>query len=71
VLANVLACHVQRPWTTNQIVEQFERHGIADGQIVDRFALDDIGAVKEYVAVIGQADPAVTLPHKKFADATK
>ena len=48
--------HAKRACAADGILEQLERDGIADDEIVERGALGDVAPMKEHLAIVCQAD---------------
>ena len=61
----------QRPWSAHAVVQQLERRGISDLEIVEGRALLQIGTVKKDRLAIPTTDLAVTLSHQHAADAPR
>jgi hypothetical protein len=61
----------QRPRPAHAIVQQLERHEIADLKIVEGRSLFEIGAMKEDRLAVPATDLALTLSHQHAADATR
>ena len=55
------AHHTQRARAAHRVLEQLERHGIADLEIIERRALLQIRAMKINLARIRQANEPVAL----------
>ena len=61
----------QRSRPAHLVVQQLERHGIADLEIVEGGALFQIGPMKEDRLAVPTTDLAVTLSHQDAADAAR
>ena len=66
-----LADDVQRAGPAHGILEQLERHAVANTQIVEGGAIARVAAVEEYVAMVRQPDEAVTLANGNPDDAPR
>ena len=51
----------QPPWTAHRILEQFERHVVADGKIIERRALAHVAAVEKHFATVGRPNEPMAL----------
>src|SRR5215467_13561910 len=51
----------QPPWTAHLVLEQFERHVVANGKIIERRALAHVAAVKKHFAIVGQPNEPMAL----------
>jgi hypothetical protein len=63
--------NAQRAWTTNGIVEQFERKDFSDCQVTKPCALAQVAPVEEDAAAISKSDEAVSLPEHQRDDAAR
>jgi len=61
----------QRPRTADGVLEQFERHPVADGQIVERRPLAQVASMEEHLASARQPDEAVPLSEHERDDAAR
>jgi len=57
----LLGYYTQRTRPADRVLEQLERDGIADLEIIERGALPQITAMKVDLAIIAQADESVAL----------
>jgi len=63
--------HAKRACAADGILEQLERDGIADDEIVERGALGDVAPMKEHLAIVCQADEPVTLADEQLRDSAR
>lgn len=59
----------QRPRAADAVLHQVERHGIADGKIVERRGLADVAAVKPDVPTVRDTNEAEALADAQSHDA--
>ena len=59
--ASAGAPHAQRPRSAETVLEQLERQRVADRELVERRAFDQVAAMEVDVAPVSQADVAVAL----------
>src|SRR5438552_1464791 len=52
----------------DRVLQELERHDVADLEVIDGRALVDVGSMKEHVPIVGQADAAIRLTDEQLDD---
>ena len=61
----------QPPWTAHLVLEQFERHVVANGKIIERRAFAHVAAVEKHFTIVRQPDETVTLTDEEHDNSSR